>query len=195
MDFILDLDEEFNFQRPTGCTIINQKFVDSMFVPGAVAIQKWNFPLFLPQTWRWNGPLAMWLSKMNRNSQILFLRYSQTKPIVSFVSYCFSFVQSFNCLYLWNQLPNLCGVFTKLKPKQYLNRKWKKKKKKNHIFGLQTHFVWSYHIFIFPEYLGPTFNFCQLWAAKHMDTVISNRIELSINLIHMRLNCWYEMFE
>ena len=31
----------------TGCTIINQKFVDSMFVPGAVAIQKWNFPLFL----------------------------------------------------------------------------------------------------------------------------------------------------
>ena len=27
--------------------IINQKFVDSMFVPGAVAIQKWNFPLFL----------------------------------------------------------------------------------------------------------------------------------------------------
>ena len=28
------------------CTIINQKFVDSMFVPGAVAIQKWNFPLF-----------------------------------------------------------------------------------------------------------------------------------------------------
>ena len=41
MDFILDLDEEFNFQRPgTGCTVINQKFVDSMFVPGAVAIQK-----------------------------------------------------------------------------------------------------------------------------------------------------------
>ena len=45
MDFILDLDEEFNFQRPVcfdsnGCTIINQKFVDSMFVPGAVAIQK-----------------------------------------------------------------------------------------------------------------------------------------------------------
>ena len=31
--------------------------------------------------------------------------------------FCFLlFVQSFNCLYLWNQLPNLCGVFTKLKP-------------------------------------------------------------------------------
>ena len=46
MDFILDLDEEFNFQRHpyvltrTGSTIINQKFVDSMFAPGAVAIQK-----------------------------------------------------------------------------------------------------------------------------------------------------------
>ena len=45
--------------------------------------------------------------------------------------FCFlMFVQSFNCLYHWNQLPNLCGVFTKLKPKQYSNRKWKKKKKK-----------------------------------------------------------------
>ena len=65
MDFILDLDEEFNFQRPVCldsnrmhyyhrplrvCAIINQKFVDSMFVPGAVAIQKWNFPLFWSQT-------------------------------------------------------------------------------------------------------------------------------------------------
>ena len=44
MDFILDLDEEFNFQRPV-CLDSNrmhyyQKFVDSMFVPGAVAIQK-----------------------------------------------------------------------------------------------------------------------------------------------------------
>ena len=44
MDFNLDLDEEFNFQRPvyvltwTGSTIINQKLVDSMFAPGAVAI-------------------------------------------------------------------------------------------------------------------------------------------------------------
>ena len=39
------------------------------------------------------------------------------------------FVQSFNCLYLWNQLPNLSGVFTKLKPKQYPNRKCPKKPK------------------------------------------------------------------
>ena len=42
--------------------------------------------------------------------------------------FCFLlFVQSFNCLYLWSQLPNLCAVFTKLKPKQYPNRKCKKK--------------------------------------------------------------------
>ena len=61
---------------------------------------------------------------MSPNSQTLILRYSQTKPIVYFVSYCF--VQSFNCLYLWNQLPNLCGVFTKLKRKQYPNRKCQK---------------------------------------------------------------------
>ena len=49
--------------------------------------------------------------------------------------FCFLlFVQSFNCLYFWNQLPNLCGVFTKLKPKQYPNRK--SKKNKNPIFQL-----------------------------------------------------------
>ena len=43
--------------------------------------------------------------------------------------FCFLlFVQSFNCLYLWNQLSNLCGVFTKLKPKQYPNRKCQKTK-------------------------------------------------------------------
>ena len=47
MDFILDLDDEFNLQRPvyfivtpTGSTIVNQKLVDRMFAPGAVAIQK-----------------------------------------------------------------------------------------------------------------------------------------------------------
>ena len=41
--------------------------------------------------------------------------------------FCFLlFVQSVNCLYLWNQLPNLCGVFTKLKPKQYSKRKYQK---------------------------------------------------------------------
>ena len=43
----------------TGSTIINQKLVDSMFAPGAVAIQKWNFPLFWSQTWRWNRPWSI----------------------------------------------------------------------------------------------------------------------------------------
>ena len=33
---------------------------------------------------------VMWSSKMSGNSQILFLRYSQTKQIISFVSYCLS---------------------------------------------------------------------------------------------------------
>ena len=35
--------------------------------------------------------------------------------------FCFLlFVKSFNCFYLWNQLPNLCGIFTKLKPNNTL---------------------------------------------------------------------------
>ena len=34
------------------------------------------------------------------------------------------FVQSFNCLYLWNQLPNLCGAFTKLKPNGAFKVHW-----------------------------------------------------------------------
>ena len=74
--------------------------------------------------------------------------------------FCFLlFVQSLNCLYLSNQLLNLCGVFTKLKPKQlYPNRKCQKTKKHifwhqthfawSHIFWLQTHFAWSHHICI-----------------------------------------------
>ena len=45
--------------------------------------------------------------------------------------FCFLlFVKSFNCLYLWNQLLNLCGVnFHQSKPKQYPNRKCQNKKK------------------------------------------------------------------
>ena len=61
MDLFLTLTKNLIFKdlfvlTRTGCSIINQIFVDNMFVPGAVAIQKWNFPLFLSQTWRWNGP-------------------------------------------------------------------------------------------------------------------------------------------
>ena len=66
--------------------------------------------------------------------------------------FCFLlFVKSFNCLYLLNQLPNLCGIFTKLKPKQYPKRKCppQKKKPKYHVFRLQTHFAWSHHKYIF----------------------------------------------
>ena len=37
---------------------------------------------------KFTSTYVMWSSKMSRNSQILFLRYSQTNPIVSFVSYC-----------------------------------------------------------------------------------------------------------
>ena len=80
-------------------------------------------------------------AKISWNSQILFLRYSQTKPIVCFVSL---FVQSFNCLYLWNQLPNLCGIFIKLKPKQYLIET-AKKKQKSFFFLFRTHFAWLHH--------------------------------------------------
>ena len=87
---------------------------------------------------------VMWSSKMSRNSQNTLFKIQPNKAI-SFFCFLF-FVQSFNCLYLWKQLPNLCGVFTKLKPKQYPNRKCQKnktkqkqKQKKNHIFQLQTY--------------------------------------------------------
>ena len=44
--------------------------------------------------------------------------------------FCFLlFVQSFNCLNLWNHLSNLGGGFTKLKPKQCPNRKCQNNKK------------------------------------------------------------------
>ena len=59
---------------PTGSTIINQKFVDSMFAPGALAIQMWNFPLFWSQTWPWNGPLAYVLDVLDqKEAHIVFV--------------------------------------------------------------------------------------------------------------------------
>ena len=58
--------------------------------------------------------------------------------------FCFLlFVQSFSCLYLWNQLPNLCGFSPSRKC-----QKNKTKQNKNHIFWLQTHFAWSHHILL-----------------------------------------------
>ena len=49
-------------------------------------------------------------SKMSRNSQILIVRYSQTKQIVSLFPV---FLQLFNYLYLWNQLINSIRVCCK----------------------------------------------------------------------------------
>ena len=63
---------------------------------------------------------------MSRNSQILFLRYSQTKLIVSFVSYCL-FNPSIVCIFGTNA-QSLWG-FHQIKPKQYPNRKCQKNKK------------------------------------------------------------------
>ena len=85
----------------------------------------------------------MWSSKMSLNSQVLFLRYSQTKLIASFVSYCLS-SPSIVCIFGTN-CPISVGF--SLNFKQYPNRKCQKKTK-NHIFWLQTHFAWSHHIFV-----------------------------------------------
>ena len=67
------------------------------------------------------------------------------------IFFCFLlFVQSFTCLYLWNQLPNLCGFFTKLKPinntlienaknkRERKKRKTKNKTKQNKTKNKQT---------------------------------------------------------
>ena len=64
---------------------------------------------------------AKWVGTRNAVFKI------QPNKADSFFSFLL-FVHSFNCLYLWNYLPNLCGVFTKLKPKQYPNRKCQKPK-------------------------------------------------------------------
>ena len=82
---------------------------------------KCNFPLIL-----WcHVTFVMWSSKMSRNSQILFLRYNQTKLIVSFVSYCL-FNPSTVCIYE-NNYP-ISVRFSPTIPKQYPNRKCQKTK-------------------------------------------------------------------
>ena len=67
---------------------------------------------------------------MSQNSQILCLRYSQTKPIVSFVSYCL-----FNPLTVCTFETN-CPIFVGFSPNQCLNNTLienaKKKKKKSY---------------------------------------------------------------
>ena len=103
-------------------------------------------------------------------------------------SFCFLlFVQSFNYSYLWNQLSNLCGVFTKLKPKQYLNRKYQKIK--NHIFSTSHSFclIASHlllHIsgiknfnFEYNRPLTAKLRWCLFSSVSH----VSNRLELHNN--------------
>ena len=100
----------------------------------------------------------MWSSKISQNSQILFLRYSQTKLRVSFVSYCL-FNPSTVCIFGTN-----CPISVGLKPNQYPNRKCQKTK--YHIFQLQTHFAWSHHIssdFSFMLNLDLTLNSFHVW--------------------------------
>ena len=72
-----------------------------------------------------------------------------------------SFVQSFNCLYFYNQWLNLCEVFIKLKPKQYPNTKCQKNTKS--YFWLQTNTCNNYRSVICVEsansFLPPIFCF------------------------------------
>ena len=58
---------------------------------------------------------VMWLSKKSRNSQMLFLRYSQTKPIVSFVLYCL-FNPSTACIFRTS-----CPISVRFSPNSNLN--------------------------------------------------------------------------
>ena len=51
-----------------------------------------------------------------------------------------------NFLYLWNQLPNLCGVFTRLKPKQYPDRKMPKKQKSYFFDFRLLHHKWYFSV-------------------------------------------------
>ena len=54
---------------------------------------------------------VIWSSKISRKSEILILRYSQTKEIFPFISNCFG---TLNCSYLLNWLSNFNGVFCKM---------------------------------------------------------------------------------
>ena len=84
--------------------------------------------------------------------------------------FCFLlFVQSFNCLYLWNQLPNLCGVFTKLKPQQYPNRKCQKNQK-SYFFDFRL--ILLYRITNTKLILKPIAGYCKIdwsnWIICHL---------------------------
>ena len=84
---------------------------------------------------------VMWSSNMSRNSQILFLRYRQTKPIVYFVSCLFN--PSTVCIFGTN-CPISVGFSPTFTAQTIIENT---KKTKNHIFRLQTHFAWSHLIY------------------------------------------------
>ena len=66
-------------------------------------------------------------AKMSQNYTVFKIQPNKADSFFCFLL----FVQSFSCVYLSNQSPNLCGVFSKLKPKQYPDRKCKKKPNNN----------------------------------------------------------------
>ena len=105
----------------------------------------------------------------------------QIQPNKAYSFFCFLlFLQSFNCLYILNQLPNLFRVFNKLKPIQYPSRKCQKNK--IHIFWLQTHFAWSHHILWL--LCGVIWSATtQLWFAKLVCVYISMMFLYTMNIL------------
>ena len=112
-------------------------------------VEEWHIKLYaliLCAETTYRGNCAMIICNViKQNESELLNTVFKIQPHKADSFFCFLlFVQSFTCLYFWNQLLNLCGILNKLKPKQYPNRKCQKTK--NH-FWLQTHFAWSHHIF------------------------------------------------
>ena len=91
-------------------------------------------------------------------------------------------------LFLENQLPNLHGVFTKLKLKLYPNRKCQKTNNKD--FRLQTHFAWSHHKC--SRRVSPTeiSNDMSSWLSKLMWQDLADSKKLSVHFFFSRL--WFK---
>ena len=86
---------------------------------------KWFKPMVV--LWSWPCVVHSICDVIKQNESELANTVLKIQPNKANSFLCFwLFVQSFSCLYLRNQLPNFCGVFTKLKPKQYPNRKCQK---------------------------------------------------------------------
>ena len=71
---------------------------------------------------------VMQSSKMSQNLQILIQRYGKTKKTISVFLFFVFFLQSLKLLFLKNQQPNICKVFTKLKLNNTLTKNDKKQK-------------------------------------------------------------------